>query len=54
MESTNVATSNNRLVGEFFQVNSGKIQEIQAVLTNIEDSDPSVWQADYGPGYGGW
>jgi len=54
MESQSVVTSNNRLVGEFFQVNAGKIQEIQAVLTNIPDDVPSVWEADYGPGVGGW
>jgi hypothetical protein len=54
MESQSVVTSNNRLVGEFFQINAGKIQEIQAVLTNIPDAVPSVWEADYGPGVGGW
>lgn len=54
MESQSVATSNDRLVGEFFQVKNGLIQEVHAVLYNLPDSEPGVWEADYGPGPGGW
>jgi len=54
MESQSVATSNDRLVAEFFQVKNGMIQEVHAVLYNIPDDIPSVWEADYGPGKGGW
>lgn len=54
MESQNVATSNDRLVGEFFQVKNGMIQEVHAVLFNLLDEIPSVWEADYGPRRGGW
>lgn len=54
MESQSTATSNDRLVGEFFQVKNGMIQEVHAVLYNLPDEIPSVWEADYGPGRGGW
>ena len=54
MESQNVATSNDRLVGEFFQVKNGMIQEVHAVLSNLPDEIPSVWDAEYGPARGGW
>lgn len=54
MESQSVATSNDRLVAEFFQVKNGMIQEVHAVLYNLPDAVPSVWEADYGPGQGGW
>ena len=54
MESQSVATSNDRLVGEFFQVKNGMIQEVHAVLYNLPDTVPGVWEADYGPGQGGW
>jgi hypothetical protein len=54
MESQSVATSNDRLVGEFFQVKNGMIQEVHAVLFNLQDEIPSVWEADYGPRRGGW
>ena len=47
--SQSVATSNDRLVGEFFAVKSGQIQEIQAVLFNLPDEKPTGWPADYGP-----
>jgi hypothetical protein len=49
-KSQSVATSNDRLVAEFFAVKNGRIQEIQAVLFNIPDAKPSLWPADYGPG----
>ena len=54
MESQSVATSNDRLVGEFFQVKNGMIQEVHAVLFNLPDEVPSVWEPEYGPGRGGW
>ncbi|MFT5321430.1 MAG: hypothetical protein ACI934_001583, partial [Pseudohongiellaceae bacterium] len=54
MESQSVATSNDRLVAEFFQMKNGMIQEVHAVLFNLPDQNPSVWPADYGPGRGGW
>jgi len=54
MESQSVVTSNDRLVGEFFQVKNGMIQEVHAVLYNLPDEIPSVWEAGYGPGRGGW
>jgi len=53
-EAVNPITSNDRLVGEFFQVKNGMIQEIHAVLFNLPDENPSVWEADYGPPRGGW
>jgi hypothetical protein len=49
-KSQSVATSNDRLVAEFFAVQSGQIQEIHAVLLNLPDDKPSGWPADYGPG----
>ncbi len=54
MESQSVVTSNDRLVGEFFQVKNGLIQEVHAVLYNLPDEVPSVWEPEYGPGRGGW
>lgn len=48
-QSQSVATSNDRLVAEFFAVKSGQIQEIQAVLFNLPDAKPTGWPADYGP-----
>ena len=54
MESQSVVTSNDRLVGEFFQVKNGMIQEVHAVLFNVPDEIPSVWEAEYGPARGGW
>jgi hypothetical protein len=48
-------TSIDRLVGEFFTVKSGKIQEVQAVLTNLADAEPTGWNTHwFGPGPGGW
>jgi hypothetical protein len=53
MKSQNVATSNDRLVGEFFAVKNGKIQEVHAVLFNLPDAEPTGWPPEYGPGRGG-
>jgi hypothetical protein len=53
MEAVNPITSNDRLVGEFFQVKNGMIQEVHAVLFNVPDEIPSVWEAEYGPARGG-
>ncbi len=53
MESQSVATSNNRVVGEFFAVQQGLIREVHAVLFNTPDSQPPVWEADYSPPRGG-
>ncbi|MEZ5072488.1 MAG: hypothetical protein R2751_16360 [Bacteroidales bacterium] len=48
------ATSSDRLVGEFFTVKNGMIQEIHAVLFNLDDSEPTGWETtDNGPGRGG-
>ena len=52
-KSQSVATSNDRLVGEFFAVKNGRIQEVHAVLFNLPDSEPTGWPAEYGPGRGG-
>jgi hypothetical protein len=49
-KSQSVATSNDRLVAEFFAIKAGRIQEIQAVLFNLPDAKPTNWPADYGPG----
>jgi hypothetical protein len=54
MESQSVATSNSRLVGEFFAVKNGMIQEIHAVLFNLPESEPTGWAPEYGPPRGGW
>jgi hypothetical protein len=47
--SQSVATSNDRLVAEFFAVQAGYISEIHAVLFNLPDAQPTGWPADYGP-----
>jgi hypothetical protein len=52
-KSQSVATSNDRLVAEFFAVKKGLIQEIHAVLFNLPDAEPTGWAPDYGPGRGG-
>jgi hypothetical protein len=52
--SQSTATANDRLVGEFFAIKSGMIQEIHAVLFNLPDSEPTGWPAEYGPPRGGW
>jgi len=49
-KSQSVATSNDRLVAEFFAIKAGYIQEIQAVLFNLPDEKPTGWPAGYGPG----
>jgi hypothetical protein len=48
-KSQSVATSNDRLVGEFFAVQNGQISEIHAVLFNLPDAKPTGWPAWYGP-----
>ena len=48
-KSQSVATSNDRLVAEFFAVKAGYIQDIQAVLFNLPDARPTGWPADDGP-----
>jgi hypothetical protein len=53
MKSESAATTNDRLVAEFFAVKSGKIQEIHAVLYNLPDAKPTGWEAQVGPGRGG-
>ena len=54
MDSQSAVTSNDRLVGEFFAVKAGMIQEIHAVLFNLDDAEPTNWAPAYGPGRGGW
>jgi hypothetical protein len=53
MKSESVATSNDRLVAEFFAIKSGRIQEVHAVLFNLPDAQPTGWEPQYGPGRGG-
>lgn len=53
MESQSPATTNSRIVAEWFTVKKGMIQEVHAVLFNVSDDLPPVWEADYGPGRGG-
>ena len=53
MKSQSTATSNDRLVAEFFAVKNGQIQEIHAVLFNLPDAQPTGWAPEYGPGRGG-
>jgi hypothetical protein len=50
--SQSAITSNDRLVAEFFAVQRGYISEIQAVLFNLPDSQPTGWPRDTGPGPG--
>ena len=52
-KSQSVATSNDRLVAEFFAVKNGMIQEVHAVLVNLPDAQPTGWEPQYGPGRGG-
>lgn len=49
LKSQSEATTNTRLVAEFFAVKSGWIQEIHAVLVNRPDEMPTGWAPDYGP-----
>ena len=51
-KSESTATANDRLVAEFFAIKSGYIQEIQAVLFNLPDEQPTGWPAWYGPDRG--
>jgi len=53
LKSQSTATSNDRLVAEFFAVKNGMIQEIHAVLFNLPDAQPTGWEPQYGPGRGG-
>ena len=54
-KSQSAVTSKDRLVGEFFLIKNGMIQEIHAVLFNMDDSEPTGWETkDYGPGRGGY
>jgi hypothetical protein len=53
MKSQSVATSDSRLVGEFFAIKRGWIQEIQAVLFNLSADEPTGWAPDFGPACGG-
>ena len=55
IENASPVTAFDRLVAEFFTVKSGKIQEVQALLFNLDDSEPTGWDTHwYGPGAGGW
>lgn len=49
-KSQSVATSNDRLVAEFFAIQNSQISEIHAVLFNLPDDKPTGWPADEGPG----
>jgi hypothetical protein len=53
VKSQSTATTNDRLVGEFFAVKNGQIQEIHAVLFNLQDAQPTGWEPQYGPQRGG-
>jgi hypothetical protein len=53
IKSQSVATSNDRLVAEFFAVKNGMIQEVHAVLFNLPDAQPTGWEPQFGPGRGG-
>jgi len=50
--SQSAVTTNDRLVGEFFAIKNGFIQEVHAVLFNLPDAKPTGWPSDYGPGAG--
>ena len=49
LKSRSEATSHSRLVAEFFAIRSGWLQEIQAVIVNRDDDQPTGWKPDYGP-----
>jgi len=53
LKSQSTATTNDRLVAEFFAVKNGQIQEVHAVLFNLPDAQPTGWPPEYGPGRGG-
>lgn len=48
LKRQSTATTNDRLVAEFFAVKSGMIQEIHAVLFNLPDAQPTGWEPWYG------
>jgi hypothetical protein len=52
-ESKSTSTADSRIVGEFFAMKRGYIQEIHAVLFNVPDSAPTGWTSDYSPARGG-
>ena len=52
-QSKSTATADSRIVGEFFAMKRGYIQEVHAVLFNVPDSLPALWPADYSPSRGG-
>jgi hypothetical protein len=52
-KSQSAATTNDRLVAEFFAVKKGMIQEVHAVLFNLPDAEPTGWPPDFGPARGG-
>lgn len=55
VQNASSVTAFDRLVGEYFTVKSGKIQEVQAVLVNLSDAEPTGWDTHwFGPGPGGW
>jgi len=55
VQNAAAVASIDRLVAEFFTVKAGKIQEVQAVLVNVPDAEPTGWDTRwYGPGRGGW
>ena len=55
VQNAAAVTSIDRLVAEFFTVKSGRIQEVQAVMMNRPDAEPTGWDTRwYGPGRGGW
>ncbi|MFO7286667.1 MAG: hypothetical protein LOD94_00060 [Gammaproteobacteria bacterium] len=55
IENASPVTAFDRIVAEFFTIKSGKIQEVQAILVNRDDAEPTGWDTLwYGPGRGGW
>jgi hypothetical protein len=55
VQNAAAVTSIDRLVAEFFTVKAGRIQEVQAVMMNLPDAEPTGWDTRwYGPGRGGW
>lgn len=55
VQNASPLTAFDRIVGEFFTVKSGRIQEIQAVLVDRKDARPTGWDTHwFGPGPGGW
>lgn len=55
VQNAAAVASIDRLVAEFFTVKAGRIQEVQAVMMNLPDAEPTGWDSRwYGPGRGGW